>query len=478
MPLPKRRTQSPTEESELSFREKILAILHSNRLVNGIMLAAISVGFIHGWLKVTFPHPATTFIFDGLLSLALVLTYFKKRDRMPFFLPTRVGKALLAFYLLCFVYLFVPGGPPMIVSIAALRGWCFASLMYCVGYHLTETVTQIKGYFYVLVILGVLTAAYGIQQSPEEISARMKRDAAFAERYKGIYYATSEGKLELRRFSTFVSSGVFGGVMAFVSVFAIVLVTDPRENKVERALLMLALLPMTWAIVLSGARSALIMLGAGFATIAWYRRRFQTFFVLPALLIFALNYGMKQTSGSATERFETLLDKETVIMRMLIPTMLGWKAIEDNPIGYGLGKSGYSVPFFLVGRTGYSDYRTADGDLGALMIEMGVIGLILFGRVLWAAARTVYEILIQLRGTTVATVGLACAACIVIAIMIFPIGSPFLGIPTGALTWFFLGTLQKLADGAVTGVPQTPAAPAAQQKPAKRFLYYRPKPAA
>jgi O-antigen ligase len=349
--------------------------------------------------------------------------------------------------------------------------------MYCLGYHITSSITQIKGYFYVLVILGVITAAYGIHQSPEEINARMRKDAAFAERYKGIYYATSGGKLELRRFSTFVSSGAFGGVMAFVSAFAIVLFSDPRENKTERVLLMLALAPMSWAIVLTGARSALIMLAAGFGTIAWYRRKFQTFVLIPALLLFAVNYGMKQTEGHAGERFETLLDKETVMMRMLIPTMLGWEAIKDNPIGYGLGKSGYSVPFFLVGRTGYEDWRRADGDLGAMMIELGLVGLIVFGRVLWAAAKTVYDILIQLRGTPVSTIALACAACIVVTIIVFPIGSPFLSIPTGALTWFFLGTLQKLADGAVAGASTIPIAPA-PAKPTKRFLYYRPKPAA
>jgi hypothetical protein len=181
---------------------------------------------------------------------------------------------------------------------------------------------------------------------------------------------------------------------------------------------------------------------------------------------------MKQTEGSAGERFETLLDKETVIMRMLIPTMLGWESIQDNPIGHGLGKSGYSVPFFLVGRTGYTDFKSADGDLGALMIEMGILGLLFFGRVLWTAVKAVYQILIQLRGTPVATIGLACAACIVISLLIFPIGSPFLGIPTGALTWFFLGTLQKLAVSQPAAAP----APIIQAKPGKRFLYYKPKP--
>lgn len=474
MPLPRRANRLADEQAP-GIREKILGILKSNKLVNGIVLLAIIVGFIHGWLKITFQHPAVTFFFDGLLCIALALTYFKKRNG-PFFLRTRVGKALMAFYALCVVYMFVPGGPPLTIAVAALRGWCFASLIYCLGYHLTDTVTQIKGYFYVLVLLGVLTAIYGIRQDPEAIRQRMVKDPHFAERYRGIYYQTSSGAMEVRRFSTFVSAGVFGGVMAFVSVFAIVLFTDPREPKTERMLLMAALVPMCYGLVLSGARSALFMLGAGFATIAWYRRRFQTFILIPLVLLLALNYGMKKTGEGVTERYEKVLDRETVVMRMLIPTMLGWSAIQDNPIGYGLGKSGYSVPFFLVGRTSYTDWRTADGDLGALMIELGVAGLILFGRVLWAAGKTIYDTLIQLRGSPVSTIGLACAACVVIAIIIFPIGSPFLGIPTGALTWFFLGTLQKLADGTVAGATTAAPAPAVSpDKPAKRFLYYRPK---
>jgi len=470
MPLLSRPAVPALDDQRLPWRQKILVILKSDTFINGIMLVAICVGFIHGWLKITFQNPVTTFLFDGLLLIALVFTYLKTRGQAPFFIRTPVGKALQAFYILCILYLFMPGGPPLIVSLAALRGWCFASLMYNLGFHLTKTTAQIKGYFYVLVILGVLTALYGKMQDPEEIRARMLRDPVFAERYKGIFYETSSKKLEIRRFSTFVSAGVFGGVMAFVSVFTTVLITDPREKKIERILLTAALVPICWGIALSGARSALIMLGVGFAVIAWHRRKFQTFIIIPAALLFALHYGMEQTEGSAGERFETLLDKETVLMRLLIPTRIGWESILDNPIGHGLGKSSYSVPFFLVGRTGYSNFKTADGDLGALMIEMGILGLIFFGRVLWTAAKTVYDILIKLRDSPIATVGLACAACIAISIMIFPIGSPFLGIPTGALTWFFLGTLQKLAADEIAATPARTGI-----KTDKRFLHYKPK---
>src|SRR5436309_2319567 len=136
MPLPGRTLKSP---DQLTLREKVLAIVQSDRLINSVVLAAIVVGFFHGWLKVTFTSPVTTFLFDALLGTALALVYFKKRARgTPFFPKTRVGKALGAFYLACVIYMFVPDGPPFIVSLAALRGWCFSSLMYCLGYHLTE----------------------------------------------------------------------------------------------------------------------------------------------------------------------------------------------------------------------------------------------------------------------------------------------------------------------------------------------------
>src|SRR3954466_1868188 len=96
MPLPGRAHKS---SEPLTVREKVLAILKSDRLINSVVLAAIVVGFIHGWMKVTFTSPVTTFLFDALMGAALGLVYFKKRERgTPFFPRTRVGKALGVFY--------------------------------------------------------------------------------------------------------------------------------------------------------------------------------------------------------------------------------------------------------------------------------------------------------------------------------------------------------------------------------------------
>ncbi|MDX1952942.1 MAG: hypothetical protein SFY81_12240 [Verrucomicrobiota bacterium] len=445
------------------------AILQSNALINGVVLSAICVGFFHGWLKIHIRHPAITFLFDALLGLALLLVYSRKEPEERFFPGSAIGKALLLFYVLCFVYLFIPGAPPLLVALAALRGWCFASLIYCLGYHLTHSVAQVKGYFYVLILLGVLTAIYGIQQTPEKVQKMVIKDKQIAERYKGIYYADKSGKLELRRFSTFVSSGVFGGVMAYVIIFAVALLSDKESSARERILLVAAILPISYGLVLSGARSALIMMGVGFATIAWQRRRLQTLVLLPAIIFLGIHFGVTKTGGKAVERYGTLLETQTIADRLYYPTWIGWQSIKENPLGNGLGKSGYSVPFFLSGKLGYKDFKTADGDLGCLMIEMGIPGVIVFCWLLWTILKALFNDLNQLKDTPLASIALACAGCIVIAIVIFPIGSPFLGIPTGALTWFFLGTLEKLTRQSASQVPMQP-----KVSPEKRFLYYHP----
>jgi hypothetical protein len=470
----KRARAQALEPEGPSLKEKLLAIVQGDPFINSVMVAAITIGFFHGWLKFNYPHPLVTFLFDGTLLAALSLAYLRHKRNIPFIPRGSVGAALVGFYVVCIIYALLPFGPPLLMSVAALRGWCFATLMYTLGYNMTRSLAQVKGYFYVLIILGVITAAYGIRQSPTEIERRMQEDEQYAARLKGTYYSTQSGQAQLRVFSTFVSAGVFGSVMAHVIIFAVALLSEERAPKTERILLVLAILPMAYGLLLTGARSALVTLGVGFALAAWYHRKFRTFFLLPLAIYLAMRWAAEYTKGAALERYGTLLQTEQVWHRFLNPAIVALYAFADNPIGGGLGKSGYSVPFFLVGRTGYQDTSPGEGDLSCLVIEMGVVGVAAFLRVLYVACKAGYDALIRLRGTPVASLALASAACVLLAVVAFPIGSPFLSIPTGALTWFFAGTLQKLSHD----YQASPPAPAPAQAPptpsGKRFLYSRP----
>jgi hypothetical protein len=81
----------------------------------------------------------------------------------------------------------------------------------------------------------------------------------------------------------------------------------------------------------------------------------------------------------------------------------------------------------------------------------------------------------ELRETEISSVALASGACVVMAAISVPSGSPFLGIPMGAMTWFFIGTLQKLLDEYRKGtlVTAQPGPVPEVEKMEKRFRHRR-----
>jgi hypothetical protein len=469
------------EPAALSIAEKFLAFLRSGPLANGTVALAITVGFFHGWLKTHYPHPAVTFAFDGMLILALIAVFIQKSGRDSFIPPGPVGNALKALYLVCILYLIVPFDPPLLVSLAALRGWCFATLTFGLGYHMTRSITQVKSYFYILIVLGVVVSIYGMRQTPDEIKRLMESDPDYAQRYITSFYASKEGAGQMRVFSTFVSAAAFGSTVANVVIFAVALMSAAETSRREKRLIMLAILPMVYGMVLSGSRTSLITLGVGLALIAWYRRNVINFIIVPVAIAVALKIAAAATSGAAAERFAEVLKLEDVFYRNWIPFEIGLNFMADNPFGGGLGKSGYSIPFFLSRRVGYRDFVQADGDIGRLMVDMGIVGLIVFGWLLFVGVRTCFRHLKLLHDTPLGTIALPSAACFFMSVIGFPSGSPFLGIPLGVMTWFFLGTLQKLADDHDKGLFAPPPALASDATsapaiaaPQKKFLYYQP----
>ncbi len=140
------RKKPRDKEAGLSLKERVLVLVQSNPFINSVVALAITVGFFHGWLKIRFPSPVTTFLFDALLCLALALTWFQQGRRESFIPQGPVGQALKIFYVVCCVYLLLPMGVPKIISLAAMRGWCFATLMYFLGYQLKKSINQVKSY--------------------------------------------------------------------------------------------------------------------------------------------------------------------------------------------------------------------------------------------------------------------------------------------------------------------------------------------
>lgn len=444
---------------------RLAQILRGDLVVNISVVLALAVGFFHGWLKLKIRHPATTFAFDVFLLIALVLVYLRCGSLTKFIPPGPVGKALLALYGLLALYLpfsLIPGMPPFLVAVVAIRSWAFGTLMYCVGYHTIRSPVQMRAFYFLTIGLALMTSIYGLRQSPEEILAMMEQDEYYAQRFVSQTYATSQGA-GFRIFSTFVSSAAYGGTLACTLIFALAFATDRATRPWLRWSLYAVMVPLAYGVAQSGSRSALAAAALGGGAVLLLRRQWAAIVLTPAILAAAVLIAGKASGGALLERFSELSKMDSVALRFLFPALIGVDFILDgHPLGGGLGKAGF-VPMFLAGRTGYTDYVGADGDLGKLLIELGIPGLVVFGWLLWTASRLNWDYVRRHAASPIGTLLIAGAANFFISILTFPIGSPYIGIPLGVLVWFMIGGSQKLVElqeaGAALAIATTPAGP-------------------
>jgi O-antigen ligase len=424
-----------------------LAVLwRSEKLVHLSLVGAILIGFVLAPIKDRFPSPASYFLFDILFALALFFWATMRLRRGRGLMPeTPVTKALLAFYALCAVYALFPG-IPLPIGLAAFRGWCFFSLAYLLGYDITRSRRHARAYLLLVILLAVLAGLYGIYQYVVGAESAIPDDELAAERHRFATYVTPTGEVEFRIFSTFVSAGAFGSMMAYASALALVLSWDREIAPPWRLFLRMAIVPMMASLILTGTRAALVMVLIGLAVLWWCRRRIRIYVIAAALISLGVRVGIDLTEGRAAERFATLTDIGLILGRVANPLRAGVHALSESPWGHGLGRTGHGVPFFM-GRW-YPTFHPifADGDFGRIMIEMGVLGVVLLALLLGTALRGAWRALQRLRGTPDEEVALAivCGAFMIGAGTL--VGSPLLSIPHGMLWWFFLGAVLKLAD--------------------------------
>ncbi len=436
-----------TAEHEAGSARSILGrlkdLLASNPLPNLAVAVALTIGFYHGWLKLRFPGPITTFAFDIPLILALVMVLPRVKSMGDFFPESRAGRALKAFYGVVFIWfllaLVLPGGAPLLVALAAVRGWVFSTLMFGLGYQIIRSRRQLHGYFMLILLLAAATAIYGAGQSEEEVQALMKLDPEYARRFGGQAFVSADQRWILRRFSTFISSGAFGAAMSATLLFAAALMSDRKIGLLEKALVGGLGLLIGYGMFLSGARSAVIAFGAGLIAILWFRRVPPGLLALLAILGVGLMLGERATGGASVDRLATL-DTGTVVGRFWIVWAPGFDFLmRSGFLGGGLGKSLVGLPQFLMPLTSQFEVWGVDGDLGKLMAELGIVGVVVIAWLLWSALRDGYEIVKRHPEDILGTLGLGGFSLFFVCVLTFPTGSPFIGIPLGVLSWFFLG---------------------------------------
>ncbi len=437
---------------------RLNALFGESTGANWIFLATLVIGFIHGWMKFKNTGLVTTFAFDVPLTLALGLALLKQGSSAPWFpVGDAVSDRLKALALLSLAYGILPLGVPWLAGLASFRAWVVVPLVYLLGYHVTRSVRQVELVLLLILALSAGAAVYGIRQSPEEIRQMMLSSPEMQMRLGGAFFASESGE-GVRRFSTFVSPAAFGGTMAASGIFAFAYLTQPGMKVWRRILFGVVLVLCAYGIKLSGARTAIAMLGTGLGLTAWARGKLVAYAIVPGVAIAIISSMGILLDPVMAERFASLLDPAQVWGRVYIVLWPSASIFVDYPLGGGLGRSGHGVPWVFRNVLPYWEVRGTDGDFGRIIADFGIAGLICFGALFYSASSLCIRWMKGFRGTGIHTLAICAGANFILAVLTVVTGSPFLGIPGGAVSWFLLGAMSKLAtthDRLLAQVPAT-----------------------
>lgn len=426
---------------------RLRALFGANMVANGLFLLAIVIGFFHGWLKLHYRNTLMTFAFDIPVMLALGLALLKLDSMTPWFPPgNRVAGALKSVAILAVVFALLPFGVPFLVSIASFRAWVLVPLVFLLGYHVVRSLRQVEVLLFLVVALCIVTTVYGMRQTPEEVRAMIAANPEIAVRLKGTFFVDTSGAGRLRTFSTFVSAGAFGGTMATGGFVAFFLATEPGRRTWLRLALFGACGLCAYGVTLSGARTALIILMLGIAFVAWSRRQLVRYAVIPGI-VGALAAGTSALIDPAVAtRLASIFDVDEVWGRFAIVFKPAFQLLLDYPMGGGLGRSSHGVPFILINLLDRFEIRPTDGDLGRIVADFGILGLIAFGVLFYRGVAEAIRWVKQYRDRPLLT----CAGCagglFMVAVFNVPTGSPFLGVPGGVLVWFLYGAMSRVIE--------------------------------
>jgi hypothetical protein len=425
----------------------VWGLLKDRFLANMLFLAALVIGFLHGWLKMNYRYTWMTFAYDVpmLMSLGVVLLQLKRGDRL--FPDCQVSTSLKVLIGFAVLYVAMPFGVPLLASLAAFRGWCFPPLMMLLGYHLVRSVRQMEIFVMIVLLLGTGTAIYGaFFQTTEDVRAMMELDPELEFRLRNTFYATKSGVAEFRRFSTYVTAAVFGYTMAICTTIAVSWLMMPRAGWVLRIVLLTCGALCAYGVVLTGSRTSLVLTILGVVLSSVFRKGGVKLMAVPMLLVGALIVGLALSGSAKVERFSSLLNFDEVFGRINIVLSPTIRMLIEYPLGGGLGRSGHGMAATLLSRLERYEIRGVDGDIGRLVVDMGICGLVVYVVLLHAGLSDSIRWLWKMRNSNMAAIASPIGAIFILALAQVITGSPYLGIPGGMLVWILFGGLRRMVE--------------------------------
>lgn len=411
---------------------------------------------------------AIYFAKDALVGITY-LVFFNRSCQKVRFLSPIVKFSLGSFVLLGLVQVFNPNSPSLVYGVLGLKLYFYYIPLMFVGYALLRTELDLQRFLYVSMGAAGVIAAIGIAQSIIGLDFLNPKGGADIDELAHLTRYTPSGLAVSRPPSVFVSDGRFAQYILLVFIlglgtFGYLLLRTNRGRK----LVLLAVGLVALAAVMSGGRavfmyvvSSSLLIPAGMLwgapprsadTYRLFKAIRRAFTVVTVALTLATVLFPQEIGAHLSFYRETALpdspNSETFNRAWDYPLSNFLLAFSDREweIGHGIGTASLGVQYVshLLGKP--SPAIGVESGYGALVLETGIAGLLLW--LVWTIVFifSALKVLLQLKGKP--TFPIALAIVWFAFIFLFP-GSwgslvAYQNFVSNAYFWFLAGVLFRL----------------------------------
>ena len=313
-------------------------------------------------------------VVDAVMCLLVFGIFIKQIGKKDWtFLKNPVSLWLMIWIVYNVIQVANPSATSRLAWVFVVRAMAFTSIFYYVALYCFTSLKYVTLIFKYLVALSLIGALYGCFQ---EFVVYPQYDLdSFIHDIRSYNLMFQGGKF--RKISVFGDPVLFGVIMAFMSIFCVILSRGPFATWKRLTLLVIAFL-CAFSMFFSGTRTAFVLIPIGFF---FYVMLSHNKKMLQALVVFGF-FGtilvFIPTNNSTLYRFQTAFkpsDDASFNVRVVNQTRIR-PFIHSHPMGGGLGSTGEFGKRFSPGT--YLANFPPDSGFVRIAVEHGWIGLFIY----------------------------------------------------------------------------------------------------
>jgi len=438
--------------------------------LQALLVVVVVEGAVRKWFLPAYAE--MVYFYKDALMAAVLAGYLTTRRKAPLV----VGRQLKVFFVLLAAFVIYavavvpnPSAPHVLVSLFGLKAYCLYMPLVFLVPRMFTTKEKLAGFLRWYLVIALMVAALGVWQFMDGSQDSALNRYAWSDEATGgatqdtALFADSEGTYYVRVTSTF--SFVSGLTVYLPVVFALLLgLTSLRSLRTlpaaARLLYYLAMGGVAATAFMSGSRSVIVNLLVvavvfyAFTSLKDAMRRLRQFAVGGLLILLALVVVAPHAVDALYQRaFGGEEQIEEGRARIAEVFSFPFREAEyAGAFGYGIGATQNSVPTLMsrlgLARTGETIPVAVESESARVMLELGVVGFLLFTLLRLGVLVTAWRACVLVRDRETKALAAACFAALLFSLVA---GGAVVNHTQNVYQWFLVGTVFALLNGEILG---------------------------